>query len=124
MVGNSVKMVKIGTHVQFPSELNLVKFVHSDNPLKCEDNDTPYKYNLYAICAHTGSLQSGHYTAYTQHMGKGIIDIFTLTASDTGSSGDWYFYSDTRYKKSSLSEALNAKSEGYLLFYLQESNNK
>uniref|UniRef100_A0A8B9G8R5 ubiquitinyl hydrolase 1 n=1 Tax=Amazona collaria TaxID=241587 RepID=A0A8B9G8R5_9PSIT len=56
-------------------------------------------YDLYAVCNHHGSLQSGHYTAYC------------CNALD----GQWYSYDDSRVE--GVPEAEVSTRSAYILFY-------
>ncbi|PRT52383.1 Ubiquitin carboxyl-terminal hydrolase 4 [Wickerhamiella sorbophila] len=58
----------------------------------------PFRYNLYAVTAHDGSLKSGHYTAYVSKPGTG-----------------WCHYDDIHVTRVSEQAALTNKA--YLLFY-------
>jgi ubiquitin carboxyl-terminal hydrolase 22/27/51 len=55
------------------------------------------QYELFALTVHIGSLDSGHYVAYTKRNGK------------------WYLFNDEDYEIVKESDALN--QEAYLLFY-------
>lgn len=50
------------------------------------DSVTCSSYNCYAISNHSGTLSSGHYTAYAKHP----------------NSGQWHLYNDTRYSHSRI----------------------
>jgi len=63
------------------------------------DSVTCSSYNCYAISNHSGTLSSGHYTAYAKHP----------------NSGQWHLYNDTRVSKCSSSSVIT--NEAYLLFF-------
>lgn len=58
----------------------------------------PFRYNLYAVSAHDGSLKSGHYTAFVSKPGTG-----------------WCHYDDVHVTRVPEQAALTNKA--YLLFY-------
>ena len=61
----------------------------------------------YAVVQHTGSLQSGHYTAYIKD---------TVVPSKGGpAAAQWFHVSDEKYTVCTLAEVLRA--EAYILFY-------
>ena len=62
------------------------------------------QYLLFAVVQHNGSLNSGHYIAYTY-----------IKMTDT--AGQWYKADDDLVMKVEETEALN--QEAYLLFYHQ-----
>lgn len=60
-------------------------------------------YDLYAVCNHTGTLSSGHYTAFC----KSPVD------------GRWYHYDDTTVQP--MAEDQLVTSGAYMLFYVRQS---
>ena len=84
---------KISTYISFPSELNLSPFMSKNN-----DTLEDYRYSLYAVINHIGSITGGHYTAYVRHQ----KDV-------------WVKCDDHVITTVKLEEVLN--SEGYILFY-------
>ena len=60
-------------------------------------------YDLYAVCNHTGTLSSGHYTAFC----KNPVD------------GRWYHYDDTTVQP--IAEDQLATAGAYMLFYVRQS---
>lgn len=60
-----------------------------------EDDDTQYE--LFAVIVHKGSLDTGHYIAYTKRNGK------------------WYMFNDDEFEIVKESDALS--QEAYILFY-------
>jgi len=82
---------KLSTTVTFPlNGLNLSRYT---------DSVTNCSYNCYAISNHSGTLYSGHYTAYAKH----------------AQSGQWHSYNDSRVSKCSSSNVIS--NEAYLLFF-------
>jgi ubiquitin C-terminal hydrolase len=86
---------KINTVVDYPIDnLDLGKFILNN------DNNKKYKYNLYAISNHTGTLDGGHYTA--------------LCKNDK--LNHWFKYDDSTVKETDL-ESIKSASSSYILFY-------
>ncbi|XP_054282404.1 ubiquitin carboxyl-terminal hydrolase 22-like [Macrosteles quadrilineatus] len=92
---------KISTEVVFPQELDMSPFMsHKRNthvshiPSTLED----YRYSLFAVINHEGSLDTGHYTAYIRQQHR-----------------HWYKCDDHMITRAHISQVLD--SEGYLLFY-------
>jgi len=82
---------KLSNTVSFPLVgLNLSRYT---------DSLTNCSYNCYAISNHSGTLFSGHYTAYAKHP----------------QSGQWHSYNDSRVSKCSSSNVIS--NEAYLLFF-------
>eukprot|EP00092_Neocalanus_flemingeri_P076529 GFUD01094943.1.p1 GENE.GFUD01094943.1~~GFUD01094943.1.p1 ORF type:complete len:654 (+),score=77.64 GFUD01094943.1:881-2842(+) len=82
---------KMSTTVTFPlTGLNLSRYT---------DSVSNSSYNCYAISNHSGTLYSGHYTAYAKH----------------SQSGQWHSYNDSRVSKCSSSNVIS--NEAYLLFF-------
>jgi len=59
------------------------------------------RYNLYGVANHSGTLYSGHYTAYCRHP----------------YSAQWHEYNDSRVR--SVSQRTVVSSEAYVLFFEQ-----
>lgn len=53
---------KISTFISFPSELDMTPFMS-----KITNGSNDFRYSLYAVINHVGSLDAGHYTAYVRH---------------------------------------------------------
>lgn len=64
--------------------------------------DTAYHYELEAVVNHTGNLQSGHYTAYVQHVAY--------------KEKAWYYFSDQYTKQVDEKDVLN-NANAFMLFY-------
>tara|TARA_A100000164_G_C21879359_1_gene759425 strand:- start:933 stop:1592 length:660 start_codon:yes stop_codon:yes gene_type:complete len=85
--------------VHFPREnLDLTKYVVGYN----KDS---YKYDLYGICNHTGSVQGGHYFAYVK-------------VNDT----EWFEFNDTNVTKLNDAENKVHSPMAYCLFYKKNNN--
>lgn len=88
---------KISTFIAFPAELNMQPFMSKQSGVG--DGDIgDFRYSLYAVINHVGSLDAGHYTAYVRHH----RDV-------------WVKCDDHIIKTATLKQVLD--SEGYMLFY-------
>ena len=58
-----------------------------------------YKYELYGVCNHSGSVMGGHYTSYVKN-----------------ADGIWYHFNDTSVSKVEINETI-ISSKAYVLFY-------
>ncbi|KAK9464025.1 uncharacterized protein V1516DRAFT_669336 [Lipomyces oligophaga] len=63
-----------------------------------DDQIPPFRYNLYGVVNHYGTLRGGHYTAYVNKSSKG-----------------WLVFDDSRVGKCSSSSLVSR--DGYVLFY-------
>jgi len=91
---------KLSTYVDFPvSNLDLSSYMSSTG------KSQPCVYNLYAVSNHSGTIYSGHYTAYCKNP----------------YTGDWHDFNDSRV--STLSTNSIVSSEAYVLFYEINSHN-
>ncbi|KAH8372122.1 hypothetical protein KR093_010113 [Drosophila rubida] len=84
---------KISSFIQFPVELDMTPFM-SEKKNAYGD----FRFSLYAVVNHLGTIDTGHYTAYVRHQ------------KDT-----WVKCDDHIITMASLKQVLD--SEGYLLFY-------
>ena len=67
------------------------------------NRETQYKqrkYHLYGVVNHSGSMESGHYTA---------------VCCNSGNSGGWHKYDDEEVRQ--LNSSAVQTSAGYILFY-------
>ncbi|OUM68702.1 hypothetical protein PIROE2DRAFT_68006 [Piromyces sp. E2] len=86
---------KITKNITFPlKNLDLEKYTY---PFKCNDNK--YKYNLFAISNHYGTLSGGHYTAFVKDR----------------RTNNWISFDDSRI--SDISESKIMTNAAYILFY-------
>jgi ubiquitin carboxyl-terminal hydrolase 2/21 len=82
---------KLSSTVTFPlTGLSLARYT---------DSVTSSSYNCYAISNHSGTLYSGHYTAYAKHP----------------HTGHWQLFNDSKVSKCSSSNVIS--NEAYLLFF-------
>lgn len=84
---------KISTFISFPSELNMTPFMSKNS-----ETVGDFRYSLYAVINHIGSLDAGHYTAYVRHQ-----------------KDMWVKCDDHIITTATLKQVLD--SEGYMLFY-------
>uniref|UniRef100_A0A1B6KA10 Ubiquitin carboxyl-terminal hydrolase n=2 Tax=Cicadellinae TaxID=33370 RepID=A0A1B6KA10_9HEMI len=95
---------KISTEVAFPQELDMTPFMshkrnnHTTPPPYSAAVLEDYRYSLFAVINHVGSLDTGHYTAYIRQQHR-----------------HWYKCDDHMITRANISQVLD--SEGYLLFY-------
>jgi len=89
----TTRLLKNQSLISFPLEnLDLSKYVLGYRK-------SSYKYDLYAVCNHSGSLLGGHYTVYVKN-----------------ANGKWYHYNDTIVSEVGLNESI-ISSKAYVLFY-------
>jgi len=62
-----------------------------------------YKYELYAVCNHSGGVQGGHYTAYIKN-----------------ANGKWYHFNDTAISEVGTAEGI-ITPKAYVLFYRKKT---
>ncbi|XP_015441992.1 ubiquitin carboxyl-terminal hydrolase 16 isoform X2 [Pteropus alecto] len=112
---------KINKHIKFPEILDLAPFC----TLKCKnvaEENTRVLYSLYGVVEHSGTMRSGHYTAYAKartansHLSHLVLhgDIphdFEMEST----KGQWFHISDTHVQAVPTTKVLN--SQAYLLFY-------
>jgi len=86
---------KITSKINFPlTDLDLSKYTH---PFKTNENK--YKYNLFAISNHYGTLSGGHYTAYVKDKIRNY----------------WVSFDDSRISR--IPESKLISEAAYILFY-------
>ncbi|KAM7399022.1 hypothetical protein PAMP_018316 [Pampus punctatissimus] len=111
---NGYSISKVNRHVHFPVILDLAPFC----ALKCKnmtEGDTQVLYSLYGIVEHSGTMRSGHYTAYVKvrpHCPKSPSNGLAAEELPTGS---WFHISDTSVQP--VSESKVQGCQAYLLFY-------
>ncbi|XP_076833235.1 ubiquitin carboxyl-terminal hydrolase 16 isoform X2 [Brachyhypopomus gauderio] len=113
-VGYSV--CKVNRHVQFPQVLDLGPFCS----LICkgvEEGQTQVLYSLYGIVEHSGTMRSGHYTAFvkTRPQAQTTLQNGTEPGETAPPKGCWFHISDSSVQP--VTEAKVQNSQAYLLFY-------
>uniref|UniRef100_A0AAQ5YI58 Ubiquitin carboxyl-terminal hydrolase n=1 Tax=Amphiprion ocellaris TaxID=80972 RepID=A0AAQ5YI58_AMPOC len=111
---NGYSICKVNRHVNFPLILDLAPFC----AVKCKVNgDTQILYSLYGIVEHSGTMRSGHYTAYVK-----VRPECPKPSSNGVAAGDaepprgsWFHISDTSVQP--VSESKVQSCQAYLLFY-------
>lgn len=108
---------KVNRHVQFPLLLDLAPFCAA----KCKDStegDTQVLYSLYGVVEHSGTMRSGHYTAYVKVRPDCPRPSTNGIAADGAAEpprGSWFHISDTSVQP--VSESRVQSCQAYLLFY-------
>lgn len=126
-------MEKINEVFEYPSELDLSKYVkleHSENEDDFNQNrkTNEYAYYLYSVVVHKGNIDRGHYYAFIKPENKNqwyqfndeIVrkaDLYEVFANNFGGSFKLY-----RHKEKGIISELNQKSDGnaYLLVYIRK----
>lgn len=112
---------KVHKHIKFPEILDLAPFC----TLKCKnvaEESTRVLYSLYGVVEHSGTMRSGHYTAYAKartassHLSNLVLhgDI-PQDCEMESTKGQWFHISDTHVQAVPVTKVLN--SQAYLLFY-------
>jgi hypothetical protein len=91
----SSSRTKIETFVKYPLELNMNKFLSSATSYK------EYMYDLIGVCLHSGSFETGHYTAYTKK------------------TSGWFCFNDSFVEPISVNDIVHRNA--YILFYLKRA---
>uniref|UniRef100_A0A8B9PJB5 Ubiquitin carboxyl-terminal hydrolase 16 n=1 Tax=Apteryx owenii TaxID=8824 RepID=A0A8B9PJB5_APTOW len=112
---------KVNRHIKFPEVLDLAPFCS----VKCKnvaEGNTKVLYSLYGVVEHSGTMRSGHYTAYAKmrNMNNHLSDLVlrgesTQALETEPVKGQWFHISDTHVQAVSASKVLS--SQAYLLFY-------
>ncbi|NXJ93682.1 UBP16 hydrolase, partial [Corythaixoides concolor] len=112
---------KVNRHIKFPEVIDLAPFCTA----KCKnvaEGTTKVLYSLYGVVEHSGTMRSGHYTAYAKmrsmnnHLSDLVLRGQAPQALETEPvKGQWFHISDTRVQAVSASKVLS--SQAYLLFY-------
>ncbi|XP_040279103.1 ubiquitin carboxyl-terminal hydrolase 16 isoform X1 [Bufo bufo] len=118
---NGFSLHKLNKHIKFPEVIDLAPFCTA----KCKnihDGDCRVLYALYGVIEHSGTMRSGHYTAYVKsrspnpNLSELVVRGVLPEASNTEpSKGHWYHISDSQVQAVPLSKVLNCQA--YLLFY-------
>ncbi|XP_047449771.1 ubiquitin carboxyl-terminal hydrolase 16 [Mugil cephalus] len=113
---NGYSICKVNRHVQFPFILDLAPFC----AVKCKnmaEGDTQLLYSLYGIVEHSGTMRSGHYTAYVKarpDCPKPLSNGLAAQGAEPP-KGSWFHVSDTSVQP--VSESKVQSCQAYLLFY-------
>ncbi|XP_008265381.2 ubiquitin carboxyl-terminal hydrolase 16 isoform X1 [Oryctolagus cuniculus] len=112
---------KVNKHIKFPEILDLAPFC----TLKCKnvaEENTRVLYSLYGVVEHSGTMRSGHYTAYAKartansHLSNLVLHGDIPQGLEMQSTkGQWFHISDTHVQAVPTTKVLN--SQAYLLFY-------
>ncbi|KAM5335753.1 ubiquitin carboxyl-terminal hydrolase 16 isoform 2-T2 [Glossophaga mutica] len=112
---------KINKHIRFPEILDLAPFCTA----KCKnvaEESTRVLYSLYGVVEHSGTMRSGHYTAYSKVRAANARLSNLVLHGDIpqdfemdSAKGQWFHISDTHVHAVSTDKVLN--SQAYLLFY-------
>ncbi|XP_053420913.1 ubiquitin carboxyl-terminal hydrolase 16 isoform X3 [Nycticebus coucang] len=112
---------KVNKHIKFPEILDLAPFC----TLKCKnvaEENTRVMYSLYGVVEHSGTMRSGHYTAYAKartansHLSNLVLHGDVPQDFEMESTkGQWFHISDTHVQAVPATKVLN--SQAYLLFY-------
>ncbi|NWX22350.1 UBP16 hydrolase, partial [Aegotheles bennettii] len=112
---------KVNRHIKFPEVIDLAPFCTA----KCKnvaEGNTKVLYSLYGVVEHSGTMRSGHYTAYAKmrsmknHLSDLVLQGQSPQALETEPvKGQWFHISDTHVQAVSAPKVLS--SQAYLLFY-------
>lgn len=111
---------KINKHINFPQVLDLAPFCTTDcNNIK---DCTNILYSLYGVVEQSGTMRSGHYTAYVKtrtpntHLSEYVLTRGKVSRIDAEAPrGRWFHVSDSHVQEATETKVLNAQA--YLLFY-------
>jgi len=78
--------------ITFPTDLDLSKYVIGYKP-------ESYKYELYGVCNHSGSVMGGHYTSFIKN-----------------ANGKWYHFNDNEVSELGTNDSI-VSPKAYVLFY-------
>ncbi|TNN75107.1 Ubiquitin carboxyl-terminal hydrolase 16 [Liparis tanakae] len=114
---NGYSICKVNRHVHFPLILDLASFC----AVQCKnltEGDAQTLYSLYGIVEHSGTMRSGHYTAYVKarpECHNPSSNGFTAEGPVEPPKGSWFHISDTCVQPVSQSKVQSCQA--YLLFY-------
>ncbi|KAK5868915.1 hypothetical protein PBY51_009888 [Eleginops maclovinus] len=111
---NGYSICKVNRHVQFPLILDLAPF----SAVKCKnltEGDNQILYSLYGIVEHSGTMRSGHYTAYVKARPECPKLSSNGYTDEDSPRGSWFHISDTSVQP--VSESKVQGCQAYLLFY-------
>ncbi|KAM8975168.1 ubiquitin carboxyl-terminal hydrolase 16 [Pelodytes ibericus] len=118
---NGFNLHKINKHIKFPELIDLAPFC----TVKCKnipEGESKLLYSLYGVIEHSGTMRSGHYTAYVKLRNPNpelcelvLRGVLPEEPSMEPNKGHWYHVSDSHVQAVPLSKVLS--SQAYLLFY-------
>ncbi|XP_030601030.1 ubiquitin carboxyl-terminal hydrolase 16 [Archocentrus centrarchus] len=114
---NGYSICKVNRHVSFPLILDLAPFC----AVKCKNIPEEHNqilYSLYGIVEHSGTMRSGHYTAYVKVRSERPQPSSNGLRGDGDAEpprGSWFHISDTSVQP--VSESKVQSCQAYLLFY-------
>ncbi|KAM5125295.1 ubiquitin carboxyl-terminal hydrolase 16 [Mantella aurantiaca] len=118
---NGFNLHKINKHIKFPEIIDLAPF----STVKCKNisaGDDRLLYSLYGVIEHSGTMRSGHYTAFVKSRNPNprLCDLVLRgelpeVPSTEPMTGHWFHISDSHVQAVPLNKVLN--SQAYLLFY-------
>ncbi|XP_034403973.1 ubiquitin carboxyl-terminal hydrolase 16 [Cyclopterus lumpus] len=114
---NGYSICKVNRHVHFPLILDLAPFC----AVQCKnltEGDAQILYSLYGIVEHSGTMRSGHYTAYVKvrpECHNPSSNGLTAEGHVEPTRGSWFHISDTSVQPVSQSKVQSCQA--YLLFY-------
>ncbi|KAJ3590766.1 hypothetical protein NHX12_008715 [Muraenolepis orangiensis] len=113
-VGYSV--CKVTRHVPFPQVLDLAPYC-TETCKDVPEGQSQVLYSLYGIVEHSGTMRSGHYTAYIKARPAGPSSNGLPTSAEAVQAprGCWFHASDSSVQPVTESKAQG--SQAYLLFY-------
>lgn len=114
---NGFSLCKVNRHVQFPMLLDLAPFCAA-NCKSTEEGHSQLLYNLYGIVEHSGTMRSGHYTAYVKvrpRCAQSQTNGLSAQGDTEAPRGSWFHISDTSVQ--SVTESKVQSCQAYLLFY-------
>ncbi|XP_061636972.1 ubiquitin carboxyl-terminal hydrolase 16 isoform X1 [Phyllopteryx taeniolatus] len=109
---NGYGISKVNRHVPFPLMLDLAPFCALKSKNVAE-GERQILYNLYGIVEHSGTMRSGHYTAFVKVRPHSSKSFGRLEGEPP--EGSWFHISDTSVQP--VSESRVQSSQAYLLFY-------
>ncbi|XP_041659541.1 ubiquitin carboxyl-terminal hydrolase 16 isoform X2 [Cheilinus undulatus] len=114
---NGYSICKVNRHVQFPMMLDIAPFCGAKSK-NVTEGDTRILYSLYGMVEHSGTMRSGHYTAYVKvrsECPKSPSNGPTAQGDAELPRGSWFHISDTSVQPVSETKVLSCQA--YLLFY-------
>lgn len=114
---NSFSICKVNRHVQFPMIMDLAPFC----AVKCKnttEGESQILYSLYGIVEHSGTMRSGHYTAYVKvrpQCPNSLSNGISAQGDTEAPKGSWFHISDTSVQP--VTESKVQSCQAYLLFY-------